>query len=137
METNDALPEHVPGTGEAHGYLMPEDALERLERLVGILSEPLVAFTAELAGERDAALERARVAEQRSSRLIKALQRLVEAYPATSWGHSNDALEQASSALREMSEEGATMADNTPQHDGARPHGQSHHQDPADPDPRG
>lgn len=94
---------------QAQGYVVPTDALERLERLVGVLSEPLVAFTAELAAERDDARDRARRAEAMSSRLTKALAYLVKEWPTTSWGTSEEARDTAQALLDEIEQEGATM----------------------------
>lgn len=96
-------------TTQEQGYLVPTDALERLERLVGVLSEPLVAFTAELAAERDEARERARVAEDRTNRLLKAMQAMVDAWPTTSWGASEEARDTGAALLDEIGREGATM----------------------------
>lgn len=95
---------------EVHGYIVADDALERLERLVGIISEPLVVFTAELAGERDDALARAREAEAMSGRLAAALAALVNGWPQTSWAVSNDAHDTAVALLDEIGGEGATMS---------------------------
>lgn len=120
-EPQQEPPETIPATGQVRGHVLPDDALERLERLVGVLSEPLVIFTAELAAERDAALWRARNAEAQTNRLVKAMQSMVDNYPATSWGQSNLALDDAKAALREISEEGATMGQTTTPQDGAHP----------------
>jgi hypothetical protein len=114
---------------QEHGYLVPTDALERLERLVGVLSEPLVAFTAELAAERDEARERARVAEDRTNRLLKAMQAMVDAWPQTSWGTSEEARDTAAALLDEIGQEGATIGapdsppiQENPAHAPSRPH---------------
>lgn len=101
--------EPVEAHDEGQGYLVPEDALERLERLVSVLSEPLVAYTAELAGERDEARERARLAEVRANRLLKALQTMVDAWPQTSWGASEEARDTAVALMDELAQEGATI----------------------------
>lgn len=115
----------------AQGYVVPEDALERLDGLVSVLSEPLVAFTALLAGERDEARERARKAEALNNRLLKAVQLLVKEWPATSWVTSEDARDSAVALLAEV-EQGTTMGSaEQPTDQETPPHGTSHD----DPDP--
>jgi hypothetical protein len=90
------------------GYDVPTDVLDRMERLVGIIAEPLVAFSAELAAERDEARERAARAETMSNRLLQALQRCVAEWPQTSWLAAEDACDSARLLLDEVSET-ATM----------------------------
>ena len=108
------------GNGEAHGgdveadepavqgYDVPTDVLDRMERLVGIMAEPLVAFSAELAAERDEARTRAAAAEILSNRLVQALRRCVDEWPTTSWVMAEDARDSARLLLDEVSQ-GATM----------------------------
>lgn len=119
---------------QEHGYLVPTDALERLERLVGVISEPLVAFTAELAAERDDARDRAQQAEDKANRLLKAVQAMVDAWPTTSWGVSEEARDTAVALLDEIEREGATMGSpEQPPHSGDAPtHGPTdpHHDGP-------
>lgn len=113
------------------GYVVPEDALERLDGLVSVLSEPLVAFTALLAGERDEARERARKAEALNNRLLKAVQLLVKEWPATSWVTAEGARDSAVALLAEV-EQGTTMGSAEQPTDQETPaHGTSHD----DPDP--
>lgn len=109
-ETDEQGSEH--GDVEAdepavQGYDVPTDVLDRMERLVGIMAEPLVAFSAELAAERDQARVRAGAAEALNNRLVQALQRCVEQWPETSWLSAEDARDQARLLLDEV--EGATM----------------------------
>lgn len=117
-----------------HGYYVPNDALERLERLVGVISEPLVAFTALLAGERDEARERAQRAEDMSARLIRGMAHLVKEWPTTSWGTSEEARDTAQALLDEIEREGATIGSpEQPAHSGDTP---AHGTDSAAPSPR-
>lgn len=118
------------GTGpeEVHGYFLADDALERLERLVGVISEPLVIFTAELSGERDQARGDLVEARALNNRLTKALADLVEEWPQTSW--LSQAHDTAKGLLDEMAGEGATMGPTDPAtHSGEPPHGPSHRTD--------
>ena len=90
------------------GYDVPTDVLDRMERLVGIIAEPLVAFSAELGAERDEARTRAGQAETLNNRLVKALQRCVDEWPTTSWLTAEVARDSARLLLDEVSQ-GATM----------------------------
>lgn len=99
---------------EPQAPVIPDDVLARLDAAVGDMAAPIVALAADLAGERDAALERAATAEALSSRLVKALAYLVKEWPQTSWGSSNDAHDTAKALLDEVAGQGATMGATTP-----------------------
>jgi hypothetical protein len=132
LARKNAMEQHPSAPPEAKGYVVATDALERLERLVAVISEPLVAFTAELSGERDAAVERARQAEALNGRLTKALAYMVDQYPTTSWGGANDARDAAQGLLREIEQEGATMGSepSPPADQETDTHGPTPHRDP-------
>lgn len=120
--TNDAQP--------TQGYFLADDALERLERLVGVISEPLVVFTSQLAGERDDARVALEEARALNNRLTKALADLVAEWPQTSW--LAVAYDTATALLDEVAGEGATMGTSDPAtHSGEPPHGPSHGTDQA------
>jgi hypothetical protein len=113
--TYEALTGDQPEADEpaVEGYDVPNDVLDRMERLVGIIAEPIVAFSAELAAERDEARERAGRAETLSNRLLKALQVCVAEWPETSWLTANEARDSARLLLDEVSQ-GATMGSAEP-----------------------
>lgn len=88
--------------------ILPDDVMAELDAVADAVAMPLVMLAARLTGERETAERRARDAEALNNRLLRAIQSMVDSWPQTSWGVSEEARDTAQALLDEIVE-GATM----------------------------
>jgi len=90
-------------------YEIADDLIQALDGLADQIAMPMVMFAAKVGAQRDEA--RAELAEARAlnNRLIRGMQSMLDAWPETSWGSSEEARDTARVLLNEIAEQGATM----------------------------